>query len=730
MPVSGDGGNDYYTKMLLHANELDNTTIVYESALGASQPERALSLSGGAVVDTAQKKFGSGSMYFPGTTSYGQMSYEEDYVLGDHEFTIDFWIRFEDYTVAGGIFCQEYATNSDYVFCYWNGSSGILQFRVYGAGFTRVDMTYDITDVANDTWYHVAIIRGWGGVTNSYAMCLDGVVVDTDSSSYTVPDMPASFEIGRETVGTNEYIEGWIDEFRITKGKPLWTQDFDVPTDQAKSWHTDHNVVLLLHADEDDNDTVTYDSSDSESGKTVTSNGVAMDESQKKFGITSGRFNGSSDYLSLADSVDWAMSTDPAQIDFWVRFNTMADVNGTYYGFFQHYENDNNYYALYHVQLAGTKYIYFKRRVGGADLISISGSWTPVVDTWYHVAIIRGWGGDSDDWAITVDGSTIATATDTDTWDGVSGTFEIGRIQSHPATAYLDGWLDEFRVLKGKAIWTADFSASLPTGKSRAGKYTKLLLHFDGEHNNSTIIDSDGQNTYTQGGALVDDAQYKFAPCSLYMDGSLDGYYWTDHSRFNFGNRPFTLDFWVRFSSYADKVSPFMGQRTDDNNNWSFYYRHVTPDPIGDESLNFWVESGGSGLITKTVNWTNNPGTAWHHIALIRGWENNANKFAIVVNGTALTTWLDSDQIPNFINSLYIGYVYSNASWNSFHGHIDELRLVIGDARWVQDFTPPTAPYTDSPISTFWKVNSVENPSKIIEIPSADIITVNSVGPS
>lgn len=731
MPISGAGGNDFDTMCLLHFNESDGVTTTYDSALGASTPDRSFTISGtGSGVDSAQKKFGGGSLYLPGTDTYLTMPYDDDWYLGDQEFSIDFWIRFEDYTVAGGIFCQEYSTNSDYVFCYWNGSSGVIQFRVYGAGFTRVDMTYDITTIANDTWYHIAIVRGYGGVTNNYALFVDGVQVDTDSSSYTVPSMPAPFEIGRETVGTTEYIEGWIDEFRITKGKTLWTENFTPPSSQTRSWNVDHQLKLLLHADEDDADVNTFDSSDTESGKTVTSNGVACDESQKKFGKTSGRFNGSSDYLSLADSGDWSMSTGNVTIDFWVRFNVMADVNGTYYGLFQQYENDSNYSALYHVQLAGTKYLYFKLRIGGSDLVTFSGSWSPVVDTWYHIALIRGWSGNANDWAITVDGSTVATVTDTQTWSDFTGAFEIGRIQSHPATAYLNGWIDEFRVLKGQAFWTAAFTP--PTAPSRETKYSKLIIHFDGEHDNSTQIDSVGHNIYRAGSALVDDAQYKFAPCSLRLPGSSDGYYANDSDQFHFGDRPFTIDFWVLFNgtNYEDSQNPFIGQRTDATNWWGFYYSHATPAPVGQMHLALYVEVAGSGVITGLEDWTYTP-SGWNHLALIRGWEGNPDKYAICVNGVALTTFVDSTSFPNFTGTLRVGDVYlgSVLGWQNVDGWMDEVRVVVGDARWVGTFTPPTRKYGDQVFDASFTVNSVDDPSSVIAVPSADIVTVSGVGP-
>ena len=59
---------------------------------------------------------------------------------------------------------------------------------------------------------------------------------------------------------------------------------------------------------------------DSAVGKTVTNNNVTFSNSAYKMGGYSGLFNGSSAYLSLADSDDWNFGSGDFTIDTWVRF--------------------------------------------------------------------------------------------------------------------------------------------------------------------------------------------------------------------------------------------------------------------------------------------------------------------------------------------------------------------------------------------------------------------------
>src|SRR3990167_5725818 len=75
----------------------------------------------------------------------------------------------------------------------------------------------------------------------------------------------------------------------------------------------DSYTQLLLHCDGVDAATTFTD----EIGKAVTANGNAqIDTAQKKFGTASGLFDGTGDYLSLADSDDWNFGAGDFTIDF------------------------------------------------------------------------------------------------------------------------------------------------------------------------------------------------------------------------------------------------------------------------------------------------------------------------------------------------------------------------------------------------------------------------------
>lgn len=212
----------------------------------------------------------------------------------------------------------------------------------------------------------------------------------------------------------------------------------------------DTDTVLMLHANGSDADTTFTDSSGTP--KTITANGNSqVDTAQFKFGGSSALFDGANSYLTTADSNDWNFGTNNFTIDFWVRFNSLATIETLVE------QNDGSGNNLWRIRRTLTD-INFIVISAGVTIINITGTWTPVTNTWYHVAAVRGWGGNANDFAVTVDGVATATGTDTDSVPDFSASLIVGRRNSD-SDQYLDGWMDELRIVKGTAVWTSNFTA-------------------------------------------------------------------------------------------------------------------------------------------------------------------------------------------------------------------------------------------------------------------------------
>lgn len=227
---------------------------------------------------------------------------------------------------------------------------------------------------------------------------------------------------------------------------------YQILTNRRRGFYgNDFYTKLLLHCDGADGSTKFLDSS--LSNHTVTAIGDAqIDTAQKKFGAGSALFDGAGDYLSISDSNNWYMGTGEFTIDMWVRFNDITAIMGL----FQQYVDNQNYVKC-HWDQTQTK-LYFKIEDNNVTTVSMNADWTPVVNTWYFVEIVRGWAENANGWSMSINGISVATVTDVDPWPDLASSIEIGNSTIAGSDYEFNGWIDEVRVSKGIARHTANFT--------------------------------------------------------------------------------------------------------------------------------------------------------------------------------------------------------------------------------------------------------------------------------
>ncbi len=204
----------------------------------------------------------------------------------------------------------------------------------------------------------------------------------------------------------------------------------------------DSDAKLVLHMDGTDASTTFTDSS--LTPKTVTAvNDAQIDTAQSVFGGASGLFPGSNDVVQAPDSTDWDFGTGDYTIDFRIRFNTVA----------------GSHRCVFEIGTYATNGILFQRNTDGflyygQSSVVKSVAWTPSTATWYHIACVR----QGQYTKIYVDGTSIATLDFVSTQDLNGGTNGLRIGVGWTGANNFDGWIDEFRVSKGIARWTTDFT--------------------------------------------------------------------------------------------------------------------------------------------------------------------------------------------------------------------------------------------------------------------------------
>ena len=209
------GGIDEYTKLMLHMDGADDGIVFTDDSLS---PKTVTPIN--AVTKTAIKKFGTAAGYFDGSDYLTTLD-SDDWNFGSGDFTMDSWVNFSSVAGQQFIFNQRDDANHAHEL---NLNIGAFKWAAYNGGalweFSRV------VSLSIDTWYHVAAVR-YG---NSLRLYLDGQLLgNAHSFSGTSPNLSAPFEIGRWS-GGGLYLNGYLDELRISKGIARWTTDFTPET--------------------------------------------------------------------------------------------------------------------------------------------------------------------------------------------------------------------------------------------------------------------------------------------------------------------------------------------------------------------------------------------------------------------------------------------------------------------------------------------------------------------
>jgi hypothetical protein len=428
----------------------------------------------------------------------------------------------------------------------------------------------------------------------------------------------------------------------------------------------DANTVLMLHLDTPWN--------------AVGANGTAqVDTASSVFGGSLLLDGGG--YLTAPDSPAFEFGSGDFAIDFWVRIDSTAGVSD----------------VLAKRPNAVTGFVFYRT---GADLVmyasSDGASWditaanpfatgiTP--GTWHHVALTRS----GTTWRGFWDGVQSFIFTDSRTI--VDNTYPISLGASSNGSNPLVGQLDEVRISKGTARWTANFTP--PAAPYTRDANTVLLLHCDGADGSQGFSDAEaGADSSPSDHPLlalsytptISAAQSKFGGASLLLDPA--AVYSPDSNDWDFGSGDFTIDFWWQPTTLVDcSILSQAASYARPNNAWVIGVTDYA------KSLEFDYSTDGTTVIQCYTGSSFIPvvGT-WYHIAAVR----SGTSLKLYVNGTQNgPTYSISGAIFNPAEPLIIGARTIDGPWNFVRCYLDEVRISKGIARWTSNFTPPSAPYT------------------------------------
>lgn len=172
---------------------------------------------------------------------------------------------------------------------------------------------------------------------------------------------------------------------------------------------------------------------------------------------------------------------------------------------------------------------------------------------------------------------------------------------------------------------------------------------------------------YSNGGYRFDGKTSYYAFPAAYVLGV--GYY-----------TAFTIEAWIKFEEKAGIgtiISNWGGTaakrqyalRIQDNNTLTFH----------------WAPYSTSSAICTSGALT--PGV-WYHVAVTR----SGSTFRLFVNGSQVSSGTSSAYSTD-MNTTQIGRIVTSSATNYYKGHLDEIRVTSGVARYTGNFTRPTSQF-------------------------------------
>ncbi len=215
-----------------------------------------------------------------------------------------------------------------------------------------------------------------------------------------------------------------------------------------------NSVVLLLHCDGSNGGSTFTDNSPSPKSPTLIGSPTTS-TTQKKWGASSMSFGGSADALSYAHSTSLNLASGDFTIEAWVYVTSLATTRTLV-------QKDQSYgttFTSYAIQIGTNGSLAGSVGTGNGASYSqtISSSASAITtNTWTHVAFTRS----GTSLKLFVDGALAASATQTGTPADGGKAMLIGRYPAGggSADAWFAGYIDDLRITKGVARYTAAFT--------------------------------------------------------------------------------------------------------------------------------------------------------------------------------------------------------------------------------------------------------------------------------
>lgn len=361
-----------------------------------------------------------GSGYFDGNGDYLQIGPNTALGFGTGDFTIEAWVypKFTD----GGAYVIADITLNIATFYVQSNTLRFYDGNGYNSGLT----------VTSQAWNHVAWVRSSG----SLKMYVNGI----GSSAFSATGNYGSNEQIRIGTEISSWWNGYISNLRVVKGTAVYAANFTPPTAPITAITNTSLLTNFTNGAIYDNGMI----NDLETAGTA-----QISTSVVKYGTGSMYFSGSNDWLSILNTSTSTISgVGSWTIEGWIYPTT---VDGSYRAI---------YTSGYPIQIFlrnGSVEIYLSTNPSGSPYF-INGTGGPAssvsVNVWTHFAVVN----NANTYTVYINGVGGTSATNASSIAFPSNpNATIGDAPIFGTYPYI-GYIDDFRITKGFARYTANFT--------------------------------------------------------------------------------------------------------------------------------------------------------------------------------------------------------------------------------------------------------------------------------
>ena len=230
-----------------------------------------------------------------------------------------------------------------------------------------------------------------------------------------------------------------------------------------------------------------------------------------------------------------------------------------------------------------------------------------------------------------------------------------------------------------------------------------LLLHMDGANGSTTFTDSSAtpKTVTAVGDAKISTAQLLFDGASGYFDGNGDALSVANSAALDFGTGDFTIECWVYIAgNSAPDIDGSRGSAivTPWKSSISGYLFSITGSTTTTGTglqLDSWGDANGNGSLFRAA--ASMPQNAWHHVAAsVASGVRRLFLNGVQLSGAPITIGAGYTSFDTFGRALQVGKSSHSIYPLPLNGHLRELRITKGVARYTANFPPPTEPFPNA----------------------------------